>query len=100
MQGKKALETFGDLVEDACIEAFAMIEALDKKARNGNWYPANGGTEEPFISKSGRKLLYCWQPTTGNHAYLDVSTDMILSDEEAQYALGLFEAMPWENVNV
>lgn len=54
----------------------------------GNWLPANGGTETPFRTRTGRKLLYCWQPSTGNHAYLDCETDLILSDEEAASALG------------
>jgi len=55
-----------------------------------NWIPACGGTEQPFISRTGRRLLYCWQPSTGRHAYLDLGSDLILSDEEAQYALALF----------
>jgi len=57
---------------------------------NDNWIPACGGTEQPFISRTGRRLLYCWQPSTGRHAYLDLGSDLILSDEEAQYALALF----------
>ena len=55
-----------------------------------NWIPACGGTEQPFTSRTGRRLLYCWQPSTGRHAYLDLGSDLILSDEEAQYALALF----------
>lgn len=54
----------------------------------GSWLPANGGTETPFRTRTGRKLLYCWQPSTGEHAYLDCETDLILSDEEAELALG------------
>jgi hypothetical protein len=54
----------------------------------GNWYPACGGTEVPFLTRTGRKLLYCWQPSTGNHAYIDCGTDMLLTDEEAWQALG------------
>lgn len=57
------------------------------RAEQGNWVPACGGTETPFRTKSGKILLYCWQPTTGRHAYLDVGTDMILSDEDAMDAL-------------
>ena len=51
---------------------------------NGNWIPACGGTETPFTSRSGRVLLYCYQPSTGKHAYLDCGTDIILSDKEAE----------------
>lgn len=67
-----------------------LLEEKQAKAEQGNWLPANGGTEVPFFTRSGRKLLYCWQPATGRHAYLDCQTDLILSDEEAQLALGLF----------
>lgn len=56
----------------------------------GNWYPANGGTEEPFVTRTRRRLLYCWQPSTGDHAYLDLDTDLILTDEEARLALGTY----------
>jgi hypothetical protein len=55
----------------------------------GNWYPACGGTEVPFRTRTGRTLLYCFQPATGRHAYLDMGTDLILSDEEARYALAV-----------
>ena len=54
------------------------------------WYPASGGTETPFTSRTGKRLLYCWQPSTGNHAYLDMGTDIILSDEEAMAALNTY----------
>jgi hypothetical protein len=67
-----------------------LIKQLEEKAAQGNWIPACGGTEQPFTSRTGRGLLYCWQPSTGRHAYLDLGSDLILSDEEAQYALSLF----------
>lgn len=51
------------------------------------WVPACGGTEEPFNTRSGRRLLYCWNPCRSAHAYLDVGTDIILSDAEARQAL-------------
>ncbi len=52
------------------------------------WVPACGGTEEPFKTRSGRTLLYCWNRHTMQHAYLDVETDLILTDEEAWMSLG------------
>ena len=64
-----------------------ILEARQKKAENGDWVPACGGTEVPFMSRSGLRLLYCYQPTTGRHAYLDTGCDMILTDEEAAAAL-------------
>jgi len=60
---------------------------MSSTRENGNWYPACGGTEVPFYTRGGRRLLYCYQPTTGNHAYLDLDTDLILSNEEADAAL-------------
>ena len=60
-----------------------ILAAREANAQNGNWYPASGGTETPFVSRSGRRLLYCYQPSTGKHAYLDCDTDIILTDNEA-----------------
>ena len=60
-----------------------------KGASEGNWYPACGGTEVEFKSRTGRRLLYCWQPLTGRHEYLDLDSDIVLSDDEAQIALGM-----------
>lgn len=54
----------------------------------GEWVPAAGGTEEPFLTRGGRKLQYMWNPVTKEHAYLDLETDLILSDEEARAILG------------
>lgn len=65
-----------------------LIEA-QKRAEQGNWFPACDGTEVPFHTRTGKRLLYCYQPTTGKHAYLDLGTDIILTDEEATAALAL-----------
>lgn len=65
-----------------------LLEA-QKKAEQGNWFPACDGTEKPFTTRTGKRLLYVWQPTTGKHAYLDLGSDMILTDEEAQATLGM-----------
>ena len=45
--------------------------------------PASNGTETPFKSRSGRVLLYCYDTDTGKHLYLDVVTDMLLTNDEA-----------------
>jgi len=66
-----------------------IIKTLEQKAQQGNWIPACGETEKPFRSRSGIILLYCWQQSTGRHAYLDCGSDLILSDEEASAALAL-----------
>jgi hypothetical protein len=64
------------------------LAEADRKKAEGAWIPACGETEVPFTTRTGRKLLYCYQPSSGRHAYLDLGTDLILSDEEAQLALG------------
>lgn len=74
------------------IQPMTLIEAIQKKdqqAERGAWYPANGGKETPFTTRSGRRLMYCWQPSTGKHAYLDLGTDLFLDDEEVRLALGM-----------
>ena len=63
------------------------IATVKRDPSQGNWFPACGGTETPFNTRTGRRLLYVWQPTTGQHAYLDLATDLILSNEEADAAL-------------
>lgn len=67
-----------------------MLQERENKNNQGYWMPANGGTETPFLTRSGKRLLYCWQPSTGKHAYLDCDSDIFLSDEEAWLALGKF----------
>jgi hypothetical protein len=68
-----------------------ILAERQTKAEQGNWHPACGGTEVPFHTRKGRRLLYCWQPTTGRHAYLDCDTDLILSDDEAMWALDMYK---------
>lgn len=63
------------------------LEAREKKAADGNWIPGTG--ETPFITRNRYRLLYCWQRSTGRKAYLNLDTDIILSDEEAMMALGM-----------
>ena len=53
------------------------------------WIPACGGTEAPFTTRTGRRLLYMWNPTTGEHAYYDVGNDVFLSNDEATAALAM-----------
>lgn len=52
------------------------------------WMPAHQGTETPIRTRSGRRLLYCFNPAVQNsgkegHAYYDMDRDVILTDEEA-----------------
>jgi hypothetical protein len=61
----------------------------EERVQRGRWVPACGGTEKPFRTRTGRRLLYCWHTQTGDHAYLDCDTDIILTAEEAANALAL-----------
>jgi hypothetical protein len=58
--------------------------------RSDRWVPACGGHETVQHYASGRRLLYCFNHATEKHAYLDVDTDTILSDDEARFACGRF----------
>ena len=62
---------------------------LKRWEEDGEWIPASGGTETPFMTRSGARLLYCYQPRSGNHAYLDCGSDMILTFEEASNIMGV-----------
>lgn len=66
------------------------LDRLDAWKAQGAWTPASGGTEEPFTARSGARLLYCYQARTGRHAYLNLGTDLILSDEESRLHLGTY----------
>jgi hypothetical protein len=74
-----------DIVDGVLMNA--RLSEAQKRRENGPWFPACQGTETPFTSRSGLRLLYCWQPSTGKHAYLNCDTDIILTDEEARAAL-------------
>jgi hypothetical protein len=60
-----------------------LLATESYRKSQGNWFPACGGTEVAFTTRSGYRLLYCWQPSTGIHAYMNMDTDLIISDEEA-----------------
>lgn len=40
--------------------------------------PANGGTEQPFTTRAGRRVLYVFDVERRTHQYLDLGTDMLL----------------------
>ena len=77
-----------DIVDGVLAEA--RFRAAQFKRDNGAWVPACGGTEQPFTTRNGHRLLYCWQQSSGRHAYIDLSTDIALSDDEARAALGTY----------
>ena len=78
----------GDRAHEPKVSVTAELDHRDARAQQGNWVPGGGGKEEPFVAQSGARLQYLWQPSTGRHAYIDLGTDMILSDEEAARHMG------------
>jgi hypothetical protein len=72
---------------ETLVDAFKRHDAWKIQ---GDWTPASGGTETPFVTRGGVRLLYCYQARSGNHAYLNCDTDLILSDEEARLYLGTY----------
>lgn len=63
---------------------FAMAVAGNQDA----WVPACGGTEAPFIARSGARLLYCFNPRLRKHAYINLDNDMLLEHDDAMAHLG------------
>ncbi len=45
------------------------------------WIPGCCGMETVFKSRSGIRMLWCWNPGQGRHAYLNVDTDIIIPAE-------------------
>jgi hypothetical protein len=52
-----------------------------------SWQPASGGLETPFTSRSGIRMLWCWDSETGLHAYINLDTDLVMTMEEVDAAL-------------
>ena len=48
----------------------------------GNFIPACDGNEKPFKTRAGVTVQYLWNPTTGEHRYINCDTDMLLTDNE------------------
>ena len=58
---------------------YAMAGQLDR------WVPANGGTETPLMTRSGIRVLYCFNPAKRRHAYLNLDTDIIMGHDEVDF---------------
>ena len=100
MSGRKRLKVFSkkflsnpsasDSLSNVNNETPSLLAIRNAIATFKNvWVPANGGTETEFVSRSGRRLLYCYNSALARHAYLDLSSDVILTDDEALIALGI-----------
>lgn len=56
--------------------------------KHHNWIPACGGTEVPFVTRTGWKVQYLWCPATGEHAYYCFDNDLFIgNDEMVKYGL-------------
>ena len=58
-----------------------LLERLDAAKENGPLVPGCNQLEKPFITRTGHKVLYMWQPSTGRHAYFDLEADLEIHDE-------------------
>ena len=48
----------------------------------GIFIPACGGTEVPFRTRSGVTVQYLYNPTTGEHAYINCETDILIPNDD------------------
>jgi hypothetical protein len=77
--------TFGHwLGYDSHEVSLGEMPGTEHSSHGGPWRPASGGTEKRTKTRSGRRVQYMHQPSTGAHAYIDLDTDIFLTDEEAQ----------------
>lgn len=67
---------------------YNLPATLEERIERGRWVPACGGTEEPYRTRSGILVMYVWHTGTGEHAYLDVLSDIIMTPAEAEAAHG------------
>ena len=49
------------------------------------WQVAHNGKEPVTNTWTGKRVQYVYMPRTKEHAYLDLGTDLILSDAEVDY---------------
>ena len=63
-------ERFSSRVQTTPEYDLAVAERADR------WVAACGGIEEPF-KHEGVRWLYVWNAATGEHAYLNLDTDLI-----------------------
>lgn len=65
-----------------------ILDERQRRAEQGPWLPACGGTETPFHTRTGYRLLYCYQPSTGRHAYINLDTDIAIDDSDLRFVFG------------
>jgi len=82
---ERPFEAYGPIIHEFAQDDLEPnpFPALTEEHLPDGWFPASGGAEKPFKSRSGRTLLYCYNPAKHAHAYLDQDNDIILTDKEA-----------------
>jgi len=58
---------------------------IDTEAQENDtepWVIATGGNSVPFVSRNGKKYLLIWNPKLRQNAYLEVESDVIITDDE------------------
>jgi hypothetical protein len=74
---------------DSSLSVAQRIDCEHTRREQGAWVPACNGMETPFRRRTGHRGLYCWQPSTRRHAYLDCRTDALIPDAQlTTYGLG------------
>ena len=73
---------------DAAKSLSEILDARQRRAEQGPWLPACDGTEVPFVTRTGYRLLYCYQPSTGKHAYINLDTDIVIENGDLPFVFG------------
>jgi hypothetical protein len=63
-----------------------IMDSTEHKINRDQWVAACGGSEKPFKAPNGLLVWYMWNRKTGEHAYLNVKTDIFLTQEEVEQA--------------
>jgi hypothetical protein len=68
-------------MNDTILEKQKLEYKLAVAGNKDAWVPACGGTETVF-TVCGKRVLYGYNPKQHKHAYLDLDSDMVMSDED------------------
>lgn len=63
------------------VNLLERLDAAEKAKADGPWVPGCNQLEKPFITRTGHKVIYMWQPSTGRHAYFDLESDLEIHEE-------------------
>jgi hypothetical protein len=67
-----------------------MVTVKANMGERTMWLPANGGTETPYITRTGHRVLYMWNRATGEHDWYIFALDQFVGqDIERQIQFGI-----------